>query len=156
YEAFRAAQTARVWLRKNKAICFYGVDQPSRNVQIHGLRDASRTWRIPFYIVTVGSEAQLTEVLAHDSVLFITTLSLVPALAPHMGRCNGSIALIAGNYDGAPRSSTIQTVTDDEARLLDEHRDCISVALSEYSPAGIECYCRGFVENHGIPVMSFT
>jgi hypothetical protein len=156
YEAFLSAPAARAWIRRRKAICFYGISQMARNVQIHGLRDAARMWGIPFYYVAVGDDEQLAQALAHDGVLFITTLAYVPVLAPHLSRCNGSIALIASNYDGAPSSTTIHTVTEDEARLLDEYQDWISVALSEYSPAGVERYYRGYIDNHGIPVMSFT
>ncbi|MBT5710095.1 glycosyltransferase [Candidatus Poribacteria bacterium] len=156
YDAFIRAPAARAWLRKRKAICFYGLNQLARNVQIHGLQDAARTWKIPFYYVAVGTESRLEQVVAYDDVLFLTTLDHVPVLAPHMARCNGRIALIAGNYDGSPSPATVKTVTDDDARLLDEHRDYISVALTEYSSTWAERYYRGYVAKHGIPVMSFT
>jgi hypothetical protein len=47
-------------------------------------------------------------------------------------------------------------VSPEEAATLDTHGDKIAVALSECSPDGAEHYCRGFIDNHGVPVMSFT
>ena len=44
----------------------------------------------------------------------------------------------------------------EEARILDEHRHRISLVLSESSPEGVEQYARGYIDRHGIPVMSFT
>ena len=156
YAALRGGPHVRTWLRRRKAICFYGHNQPARNVQIHGLQDAARTWRIPFYYVTVGDEAGLEQVLQHDSVLFITTVAALPGLAPMMGPCNGAVALIANYYDDTPNPRTIHPVSEEESRILDEHGGNVCVALSECSPEWAERYCRGYVENHGIPVMSFT
>ncbi len=156
YEDFVASPSARHWLRTGKAICFYGPDQPARTVQIRGLRDAARTWRIPFYIITVGNEDDLHEVAGHKPVLFITTLAFVAQLAPLVDRCEGTVALIGSYYDATPNQATVACTSDEEARILDEQRHRISVVLSECSPEGVERYARGYVERHGIPVMSFT
>jgi hypothetical protein len=156
YEDFVASPAARHWMRTRKAICFYGLNQPARNVQIRGLRDAARTWRIPFYMVTAGNEDDLRAVVAHTPVLFITTLEFVSVLAPLADRCGGSFALIGSYYDAAPSQATVVAISDEEARILDEHRHRISLVLSESSPEGVEQYARGYIDRHGIPVMSFT
>ncbi|MBT7098558.1 hypothetical protein HN937_14355, partial [Candidatus Poribacteria bacterium] len=156
YAALSDAPAMHAWLRGRKAMCFYGFDQPARNVQIHGLQDAARTWRIPFYYVAVGDEPALGQALQHDGVLFITTVPHLPAVTPLLERCNGVVALIANYYDDTPNPETIRPVSKGHARILDEHGDRVRVALSECSPPWAERYCRGYVENHGIPVMSFT
>lgn len=153
---FTRSPAVREWLRAGTAMCFYGMNQPARNVQIMGLQDAARTWRIPFYTVTTGNEAEFAKVVTHDRVLFITTLQYVPSLLPAMERCSGVVVLLGNYYDATPNPATVVPVSAEEARLLDEYRDRIAVVLSECSPEGAEYYCRGYVEKHGIPVMSFT
>ncbi|MEO2003872.1 MAG: glycosyltransferase [Candidatus Poribacteria bacterium] len=156
YQEFSRPTAVRAWLRSKTAMCYYGMNQPARNVQLQGLQDAARTWRIPFYRVTLGKEAEFVKVLDYDRVLFITTMEYVPRLVSVMDRCNGLVLLLGGYYDGTPNPTTIRPVTDEEARSLDEHRDRIAVVLSECSPDGVGHYCRGYADKHGLPVMSFT
>ena len=155
YDEFVAAPGIRSWMRSRPVICFYGHSQPARNVQMRGLRDAAQSWGIPFYSVTVGSEHALAELLHYDYVLFVTTAALVKLVAPILARRNGAIALIA-NWYAVPDSPAAHPPTADEIATFDECREKIAVVLSECSPDGTQKYCRGFMDNHGIPVMSFT
>jgi hypothetical protein len=155
YDDFIVSPSARNWMRSSKAICFYGYSQYARNVQMRGLREAAQSWGIPFHYVPVGAEGELAGLLEYDSILFLTTMSLAPRVAAVLERRDGKIALIA-NYYETPNIATIPRISAEDAATLDRYGDRIAVALSECSPSGKDQYCRGFVDNHGVPVMSFT
>jgi hypothetical protein len=143
------------WMKSSKAICYYGPSQQARNVQTRGLHDAAQTWGIPFHLIPLGAKGELAKLLVYDYILFITTLQLAPTVAPVLARRDGKIALIA-NYYQAPTGVTTPSMSAEDAAILDAHGDKIAVALTECSPYGAEQYCRGFLDNHGVPVMSFT
>jgi hypothetical protein len=124
-------------------------------VQIRGLRDAARSWGIPFEWVTVGSEKELTKLLRYERIVFITTLPFVPLVSTILSRRDGVIALMANWYE-TPQGPWAAQLTSEDIATLEEYREQIAVVLSECSPEGKEKYCRGFVDNHGLPVMSFT
>ncbi|MBT3270533.1 glycosyltransferase family 1 protein [Candidatus Poribacteria bacterium] len=155
YDELLVAPRVRNWVRSRPAICFYGHSQPARNVQIRGLRDAARSWGIPFHWVTVGDERLLAQLLKYDHVLFITTATFLRVAAALLARRNGAIALVA-NWYTPPDSPVIWPHTPADIAALDECREHIAVVLSECAPEGKGKYCRGFIDNHGIPVMSFT
>ncbi len=155
YRDFVEPPAIRAWMKSSKAVCYYGLSQQARNVQTRGLHDAAQTWGIPFHFIQVGSESELAKLLEYDYILFITTLALAPAVAAVLARRDGKIALIA-NYYESPEGVTVPSISATDSETLDNHGDKIAVALSECSPDGAERYCRGFLDNHGVPVMSFT
>ncbi|MEO2006642.1 MAG: glycosyltransferase, partial [Candidatus Poribacteria bacterium] len=155
YDEFLAPPGVKHWMRSRTAICFYGHSQPARNVQIRGLHDASRSWGIPFEWVTVGAEQDLTKLLGYERILFITTLAFVPLVSSILSRRDGAIALM-GNWYETPDSPWVPQLTAQDVATLDEYREQIAVVLSECSREGTEKYCRGYIDKHGLPVMSFT
>ncbi|MBT5710284.1 glycosyltransferase family 1 protein [Candidatus Poribacteria bacterium] len=151
-------EEAREWMAASRgAICYYGLNQPARVVQMRGLQDAAHSLGIAFELVFVGAEAQL-EALAerYDELLVFVSLDLLPAMALLTRSARSRALLHAPCYGrGGDIPRGCRQITEAQIHSLEESRELIGFVVTDFSDAGNQRYYPGYATEHGIPVLSF-
>jgi len=143
------------WKQGKNAFCFYGHNQYSRNVQISGLKGAFESLGIPFYIIYYGNEARFKELSHHKNIFILSNESLLSGIDPIIKKNNCKILLFWRYYDDTPNEILAPKIGETEKKVIDKYKRYIVFVVSELSYEGNKRFLRGYVQDFGIPVMTF-
>lgn len=155
FQDLLAAPNAALWLSMRAAVIYYGGNHFARNVQLRGLQDAAQDWGIDFRVVYEGQEgAFLTVPPDLEHVILITSAHLLPRIR-WWGDISCQVVLWGRYYNDSPDPALCPLISTEAIAELEQHREHLSLVLSEFSSEGNRRYMRGYMEDLGLPILAF-